>query len=106
MEMASSTWSLAVRDRSSVGLGDGTGNFAAPSNSSSIATTFGPIVGDFNGDGKADFVVSDNSQVLLFISNGDGTFAKSVLPYDLHLTGRPCGGRLEWRWLPRPDHRE
>jgi hypothetical protein len=31
-------------------------------------------VGDFNGDGKQDYVASNGSAVIIFLGNGDGTF--------------------------------
>jgi hypothetical protein len=62
-----------------VGLGDGTGNFAARMIGAPEGSSYGPAAGDFNGDGKVDFAVSNNNQVLLYISNGDGTFTQSAL---------------------------
>jgi hypothetical protein len=34
-----------------------------------------PIVGDFNGDGKADFALTGATAVFVLLSNGDGTFS-------------------------------
>jgi hypothetical protein len=44
------------------------------------------IAGDFNGDGKTDFamlggVANGSSQIFVFMSNGDGTFAQSSRPF-------------------------
>jgi hypothetical protein len=50
-----------------------------------LPNTFGPsptsvAFGDFNGDGSADMAVVDqgNSNVTIFLNNGDGTFAEST----------------------------
>ncbi len=79
---------LAVADTSSgdvsILLGNGDGTFQSP-----VSYTVGQgasfqffqvAVGDFNGDGKLDFVVSDfdDNYVSVFIGNGDGTFKPGV----------------------------
>ena len=70
--------------------GKGDGTFASPvsvalpagyNNLSSAPSTFDLLLGDFNGDGAEDFLVpigifSDN---LLFLGNGDGTFAPALV---------------------------
>ncbi|WP_316182059.1 MULTISPECIES: FG-GAP-like repeat-containing protein [unclassified Bradyrhizobium] len=38
-----------------------------------------PISGDFNGDGKADFIMMGGAYLYEFFGNGDGTFAYSAL---------------------------
>ncbi len=64
----------------SILLGDGNGGFGTPNNYDLLpyATPSSIAVGDFNLDGKADFVVTNNSDVNGYISlalgNGDGTF--------------------------------
>ena len=42
--------------------------------------------GDFNRDGKLDLVVSSNSNLALFMGNGDGTFKKIDLGFVAQLT--------------------
>ena len=55
----------------------GAGNFGAPvvTNFSGLAGTI--ATGDFNGDGKLDFVMTGGSpgQIVTFLGNGNGTFA-------------------------------
>jgi uncharacterized repeat protein (TIGR01451 family) len=50
-------------------------------------TTFG---GDFNGDGRADFLVVNHDTVSTFLSNGDGSFANVVQTFTC--TGGSGGG--------------
>ncbi len=40
-----------------------------------------PVVGDFNGDGKADFLIFGATTADVFLSNGDGTFSASQFSY-------------------------
>jgi len=72
-------------------LGDGTGNFAPPSLSACDGPCPAPMtgvlprmitVGDFNGDGKLDLAVTNQTDgtVTLLLGNGDGTFSTSVNP--------------------------
>jgi phospholipase C len=73
----------------SVLLGNGTGQFTVTpafctwTQSSGACTAAGPVaaaVGDFNGDGKLDFVVANNfaNRLTIFMGNGDGTFVQGV----------------------------
>jgi hypothetical protein len=58
-------------------LGNGDGTFRTASNTGIIVNTFSTVaVADFNGDGKADVVVTNgnNSTVAVALGNGDGTF--------------------------------
>jgi hypothetical protein len=59
----------------SVLLGHGDGTFQTPVTLSAGNLPFAVAVGDFNSDGKLDFMVSDvNRGVFLFLGNGDGSF--------------------------------
>ena len=72
---------LAVADAGanavSILLGNGDGTFQAPKDFAIVPgnnyTTY-VAAGDFNGDGKADLAVIDNSTVYVVLGNGDGTF--------------------------------
>jgi hypothetical protein len=67
----------------SILLGNGNGTFAPPVR---YAAGVGPLalaVGDFNGDGRTDLAVANNStanvgSVAILLNNGDGTFGKLV----------------------------
>ena len=49
-------------DNVSILLGDGAGNFSAPTNFAAGDQPFSVAVGDFNGDGKQDLAVASSSQ--------------------------------------------
>jgi hypothetical protein len=52
--------------------------------------TYFSSTGDFNGDGRTDFVFISGSSLSLYISNGDGTFsesATSLAPYNFGSPG-------------------
>ena len=61
----------------SILLGNGDGTFQAPKDFTIVPgnnfTTY-VAAGDFNGDGKADLAVIDNSIVYVLLGNADGTF--------------------------------
>jgi RHS repeat-associated protein len=51
-------------------------NFGNP-----VTSGYTPIVGDFNGDGKTDYLLVSGAGHYLFISNGDGSFTPWYVPY-------------------------
>lgn len=67
-----------------IGKGDGTFEETpgSPISASSYIDAYGatPLVGDFNGDGKADIAVGsgDPDFLLIFLGNGDGTFTQAA----------------------------
>jgi hypothetical protein len=64
----------------SVLLGNGDGTFQAPRNSAAGTSPRSLAVGDFNGDGRPDFAVSDSTtSVLLFTNTGGGNFTSSSI---------------------------
>jgi hypothetical protein len=87
----------------SVLLGNGNGTFQNavnyPANDSAITGARFPIsiaAGDFNGDGKLDLVVVDNTSLpgyaSILLGNGDGTFQ---LPHTFSLDDAPNGNFAE-----------
>ena len=58
----------------SVLLGKGNGTFLAPMNSDVGRLPNWIIASDFNGDGKLDLVVADESETSLLLGKGDGSF--------------------------------
>jgi hypothetical protein len=59
----------------SVFLGNGNGTFQNPTITNVGETCTGPFIGDLNGDGRPDVVVTcDQSGVVVLLGNGDGTF--------------------------------
>jgi ankyrin repeat protein len=59
-----------------IGNGDGTFDPATPPTVSVVSAPAGVAIGDFNGDGKLDLAVTNNSDdsVSVLLGNGDGTF--------------------------------
>jgi hypothetical protein len=62
----------------------GNGKFADASESSGIASSYGPALGvvcsDFNGDGRTDlYVANDTAANRLWLNQGDGTFREVAL---------------------------
>ena len=65
-----------------IALGDGEGNFTSrlvPDSGVAGVITNDVVTGDFNGDGKADFIYCSAQGLGLFLGNGDGTFKQSTL---------------------------
>jgi hypothetical protein len=62
----------------SVLLGAGMGGFQPAVNYSLPTTPRALAIGDFNGDGKPDFVVSSGSSLSLMLGNGEGTFQPAM----------------------------
>ena len=98
----------------SLALGNGDGTFRAPA-SSTVPVNSGPtcvVVGDFNGDGKADIAVGyeGGTKISIVTGNGDGTFNPKVdidtweIPWnikaaDVNGDGKPdlIAGHYDWR---------
>jgi LPXTG-motif cell wall-anchored protein len=67
-------------------LGNGDGTLQAPVQVGTPPQAYGIAAGDFNGDGKLDFAVTNTSSatastpgsVLVYLNQGNGTFAKPV----------------------------
>ena len=61
----------------SILLGDGTGNFSAPTNFTAGDSPRSVAVGDFNGDGKQDLATanSDSDNVSILLGDGAGNFS-------------------------------
>ncbi len=59
-----------------VALGDGKGNFTSRLLNGGVGGVISNdvVTGDFNGDGKPDFIYCDPQNLSLFLGNGDGTF--------------------------------
>lgn len=73
----------AARIFTLLGKGDGTFEVRVDPRPRAIRTDLGPLVaGDFNQDGKADVAITEliDSNIRIFIGNGDGTF-QPPLPY-------------------------
>jgi hypothetical protein len=80
---------FSADDKVYVLLGGGRGTFRPPVSYSAVKYASAIVVGDFNGDGKPDLVVSgsgDTSQpanvIASLLGNGDGTFTPPI-KYDL-----------------------
>jgi Bacterial Ig-like domain (group 3)/FG-GAP-like repeat len=71
---------VASSDSLNVLLANGTGPFGAPKVTPITAQTGQPGIGDVNGDGKVDVVLTNaaTTQVLPMLGNGDGTFTPGI----------------------------
>ncbi|MFM9880348.1 MAG: FG-GAP-like repeat-containing protein [Burkholderiaceae bacterium] len=82
--------------------GDGTfseltANYPGSPNFGTTSTNWLPQIGDFNGDGKTDFMRVDATQYWMFLGNGDGTFNHVTASY-------PGGfnfGNSPGNWMPQ-----
>ena len=106
MAMASKTSPLPTlgSDNVSILLGDGTGNFSAPTNFTVGGGPYSVAVGDFNGDGKQDLAVANVRirQRVDLVGRWRGQFQRPhKLPAGDYLL-LSSGGRFQWRWQPRP----
>jgi hypothetical protein len=80
-------------------MGNGDGTFAAPqSYASGGVLAFSAPVADFNGDGKPDLLVANDSNSGLLLGDGTGSFqtaqtynegGPSVIAADFNHDGRP-----------------
>jgi hypothetical protein len=68
------SWSVFIQS----GLGDG--SFSSPVAGASLPGPGAVAVGDFNGDGKLDLAVANQTtnMVMILLGNGDGTFSTSA----------------------------
>jgi FG-GAP-like repeat len=66
-----------------MGKGDGTfsGSSFPSASAWSINPQYTPIVGDFNGDGKADYVFVTATASYFMLGNGDGSFSQFEFTY-------------------------
>src|SRR5439155_11547423 len=64
----------------SILLGDGAGNFSAPTNFGAGVFPYSVAVGDFNGDGKQDLAVANNgsNNVSILLGDGAGNFSAAT----------------------------
>jgi len=74
-----SDYLLAKEDKQYVFLSNGDGTFTSQTNTiwryfTYILGDFTPVFGDFDGDGKSDYLLLSGHQQYLHRSNGDGTF--------------------------------
>ena len=84
-------------------LGNGDGTFGTPAIYSAGQDPFSVALGDYNGDGKLDLAVADESvsQVSILAGNGDGTFgaptafATGTLPFSVAAADFNGDGKLD-----------
>jgi hypothetical protein len=79
--------------------GDGTFSWVFspyPNGGNYGSSTSDPIIGDFNGDGRTDFAFAGETEVDVYLSNGDGTFSSTSFPYPNGLTYSAPPSGLFW----------
>jgi hypothetical protein len=69
----------------SILLGNGDGTFRAAVDYAAGLGPLGVALGDFNGDGVPDLVVTNAEQVSVLLGNGDGTF-RAAVSYDVGIS--------------------
>ena len=88
----------------SILLGDGAGNFSAPTNFSAGDSPYSVAVGDFNGDGNQDLAVTNSAlrHRVDFVGRWRGEFQRSDKLHCWQCPSISSGGRFQWRWQARP----
>ena len=79
IDLVTANYGSAGAGSISVLMGNGDGTFRSAVNyADGEATPDSVVVGDFNGDGKADVAIVGNNGIYLLLGNGDGTFQTAL----------------------------